>query len=989
MKVIVGFFLVSFLCFPSLAQQVSHRIFNVENGLPSNTIHDVDQDNAGFIWLATNAGICRFDGNKFKTYTSDNGLPSNTFYEIFKDHKNRLWFVSFNHQLCYLEGDSIHEYPFNDTLKKYCIPEILGGSFLDVHYDQYGRLFYSTSEQYIMVDSTGLFSEMKADRSKMHIKQLTSGKLMQLKQLDPKNGNHNLIIGLKDTTIWLYHPNPKSSRGYTLKISPFSWLISIGNITFYIKDQRAIKRFELKGIRMFKNKNEVYIAGKDGLYKHRIGRDQKPHKIFDLNGITSVYADNEGGLWVTSLHDGLFYIPEDRIRSVNREMGTVPFTKVRSIEILENGFLILGGTQGQLCILDSSYRLIAKAQIKDDTSDPISSPIYDFLAFGNKVYFTHCVAHVGFMNINTIPDEMNPGSIADIPLHDVKSTDRGPKKYLSLYGDTTVLSIGSGELFQLIDNKMVEFKSWGKRKAMCFQVAADSSIYIGSTDGLYKLKNKLEYLGDKSEMLKKQINSIIILDNNVIVCGTNGYGVVFFDGDSTVQISKNEGLLSSFINTIAGFQNQIWVGTKLGINKITIDRFSPLEFEIASFTKSSGLNSNGVNEIVIFNTTVYAASNDGLNFFPTSITSHAAKPKIALDAITISGENRSLKKDLQLKGVDNNIQISYRGISFKDHEGLSYQYRLKGADNQWKTTNSRLIEFSNLIDGNYELIIYAVNREGMLSDQPVNIRFTVLPPFWKTSWFLVSAFLMIVALAYTLLKYRDKKLHSKYEEKARMEKEMNVLKLEAIKAKVNPHFTFNVLNSIQEYVLNNNPVKAADYLSSFAGLIRQLLEYSGKSQISLKEERELLEAYLELERLRLNYPFTHLIEVHPEIEEEYTFIPPAITLPFVENAILHGIIPLKKNGKIEVCFSKNKSGLLCSVRDNGIGRLRAKEIKKKNTNQHRVSMGVEISKRQLDILTENCQDRKPMNLVDLTDENNKPIGTQVEIDIPVNYLNND
>jgi LytS/YehU family sensor histidine kinase len=198
---------------------------------------------------------------------------------------------------------------------------------------------------------------------------------------------------------------------------------------------------------------------------------------------------------------------------------------------------------------------------------------------------------------------------------------------------------------------------------------------------------------------------------------------------------------------------------------------------------------------------------------------------------------------------------------------------------------------------------------------------------------------------------------------------------------MNPHFTFNTLSSIQQYILNNDSTKANDYLSKFATLIRHVLENTSVEFISLEDELESLEVYLSLEKLRFKDKLEYDLKIDPSIDKRWVYVPPFLVQPFVENAIVHGISNLSGKGRIEVSCVPNEQGFKIIIEDNGVGRREATRIKKSSI-QKKQSMGIDIMKDRFNRLHDLYGKQYRFEIIDLKDENGKACGTRVIINIP-------
>ena len=222
------------------------------------------------------------------------------------------------------------------------------------------------------------------------------------------------------------------------------------------------------------------------------------------------------------------------------------------------------------------------------------------------------------------------------------------------------------------------------------------------------------------------------------------------------------------------------------------------------------------------------------------------------------------------------------------------------------------------------------------------------------------------------------------------EKEMEVLKLNkdvatsqltALRAQMNPHFIFNALNSVQQYILQGNTIEANRYLSKFSKLQRDVLNNSDQNFISLENELEVLNLYLELEQLRFEGNFTYQLNIDAAIDTDEIKIPPMIIQPFVENSIWHGLMPKQGERWVHIDFALNSDDLLvCTVTDNGIGRDAAKRVKQNNYTQHS-SKGLTLVYDRLNILRQQYDQSFGVVIKDLKDANELPLGTEVMLHI--------
>jgi two-component system LytT family sensor kinase len=231
-------------------------------------------------------------------------------------------------------------------------------------------------------------------------------------------------------------------------------------------------------------------------------------------------------------------------------------------------------------------------------------------------------------------------------------------------------------------------------------------------------------------------------------------------------------------------------------------------------------------------------------------------------------------------------------------------------------------------------------------------------------------------------------IRNKEIELARLQRDVATSQLIATRAQMNPHFIFNSLNSIQQFILQGNSLEANKYLSRFSRLQREILHNCDKVFISLQKEIDILKMYLEIEQLRFDSNFSFFIDVEniPDVEE--IKIPPMILQPFVENALWHGLMPKEGSKRVSVSFHLSNNGqmLHCKIIDNGIGR-QAAAARKHPTSPYaeHVSKGVALVHDRLHLLQQQIGQTFTASIEDILDSNNGVAGTKVELEMFVDF----
>lgn len=207
-----------------------------------------------------------------------------------------------------------------------------------------------------------------------------------------------------------------------------------------------------------------------------------------------------------------------------------------------------------------------------------------------------------------------------------------------------------------------------------------------------------------------------------------------------------------------------------------------------------------------------------------------------------------------------------------------------------------------------------------------------------------------------------------------------------LRSQMNPHFIFNAITSIQNYIYKEEPQEAANYLSSVFKLMRTIIESSKEEYILLEKEISSLKHYLVLQQLCAKEKFDFNLDISSNIDIGNLLIPPMIAQPFIENAIEHGIAnKTDGRGVVTIRMAVKNDMLLLEIEDNGIGRDKAKEISKQNSGAH-LSVATNITRERIALLNRKAKKKITMQIVDLKDEYNNAMGTRVVFELPLNTI---
>jgi len=412
----------------------------------------------------------------------------------------------------------------------------------------------------------------------------------------------------------------------------------------------------------------------------------------------------------------------------------------------------------------------------------------------------------------------------------------------------------------------------------------------------------------------------------------------------------------------------IWACTSRGLNRLTPDGQG--RYRVIGFTTKHGLPSNIVNAVCVTGDTIWLATDQGA-FRMSGQVEASPIPAPLFTEISVGTVPRFPEGTLLLPYDSSDITLGFMSLHFRSQSHIPYAYRMLDAsgDTSWTIGFERRVSFSNLSPDAYRFEVKAQNEDGAWS--PVTALDIRIRPPWYATWWARGAFAAALALlTYAGYRYRINQVRSE----SRLQAEMLRLERSALQAQMNPHFIFNCLNSIQHFILKNEPDAAVLYLAKFAKLVRGSLNASVAGEVSLEEEVRMLDNYLALEQLRFKRVFDYKIEVDDCLDRQQTLLPPLIVQPFVENAVLHGMKSRQNNGQIMVTFWQEDKHLRIDVQDNGSG-MAALE-----NGGDKTSLGRSITQRRLELLqTQN--ERQAISVRYVVPEGG--VGTLVSIRLPL------
>ena len=986
LKLVIWFFFYYFWSpFVFLSAQSSphpaFRQYTTDDGLASSETYCILQDRQGYIWISSDNGVSRFDGYQFRNYGLKDGLQENVIFEMHLDSLGRLWMQAMGGNLYYMDGENIRPYWNNHVLSNFKNrPDYVKGFIVEgagerVHIAtlKYGVISINKNGKTTTYPQTEPSFRQVFEKNSQAINAIylrSSPELLKAyhNELARKNRCSPVYLYTKKGTQTFSDLYAAQNEGqftgfnsfilgkgkYFFQFRSTVWYIENGQIRwkqhfpYHILYARLMHNGQLslgldyyQGVKIYASV-EAFRKGLESTW---------------LPGQTVSYfmEDREGNHWFASNENGVFYAPANAFLVHDRETG-LPDEKVTALAIKNDHELFVGLGNGEIWHLEQSVKKCTKlpsipneGSVRELHFDPYQQRLW---AGRNNLSYRQKDKWIVYSS--TLDREK-----AIITANRITTNPKGERLWVNNH--TGFMSI---ELPQQVANNV--HIQYGLRT---YVVREDFTgrVWIGRPQGLFELKDGV-LLGRQNwhPAFALRVEDLALLPDSTLVVATKGGGLVFWKNGKHEQLTTQEGLCADMLECVyADEKGVVWAGTLNGLNRIS---GSWGKRKVESITVAHGLPSNEISRIRTWGENVWVATNKGLVHFTEKSISHFS-PRPLLASVLANNQPLDLSKPLALQWNKNNLEINFFAINFKMNGKIPYRYRMDGG--AWTQALSGSLNFPALPPGERFFEVQAQNEDGIWSES-TGIHFSINPPWWGTWWAKTGAIFALLASFFLFYKYRTQRLKKQYN----IQQKITELERAALQAQMNPHFIFNCLNSIQNYILQNEKESAILYLGRFASLVRSVLHASVAGKISLEEELSLLNNYLALEKLRFKDRFTYEVKVAENLPVFDVYIPPLLIQPYVENALLHGISGKQSGGKVSVFFEKKANHLQVSIQDNGVG-LNEKRAGAKNAKTHK-SFGMSITRNRLELLAYK-HENEAVHTRSIVDEHGQACGTKVTI----------
>lgn len=1013
-------------------------------GLSQNTIYCILQDAQGFIWIGTWDGLNKYDGYNYVIYNTSNGLSNSTIYTLLEDQNKNLW-IGTDQGLNFLNRNSGKIVQYRHTPDD---PNSLGNDIINhLFLDRNGMIWISTADGLNSYDRERRifyrynFYERDADSALTNYVTRTREDANGNLWICTRSGIH--CLNPENQSFKDYKPGTGAGSNEQIRANSIQdiafdenghvYAATLNGVYIIKPDQGVIHHFAGKSENeaglsgrqvnaiMIDSRGLVWIGTSEGLDLYnpsllQIMSYTAGENISNLSNedVKSLFEDQSGTVWIGT-YKGLNKVDRSPSRFMHfrnnpENPNSLSNNIVYSIlEISDNTVWI--GTYGGVNVLDRKTGRFS--YIRHETGNPasLSSNKIRSMVRDNAGNIWIGTESEGINRFNTktghntrfLYRENDPGSIDENVILSMFVDSKGQIWVGTSSAGISILQ-PSGEKTGHLSAEKDSPVILSNDKIEAIYEDRQGNIWIGTYDGLNVVSPELNSVrifrndpSDPHSISNNRIFSIYQDSRGVFWIGTMGGGLNRYDPatDQFRCYDESRGLPNNVVYaTLEDDDGNLWLSTNWGLSK-----FNLANETFVNYDSKDGVQSNEFNAGAYLknkNGEMYFGGMNGFNVFhPSEITLNKVPPRIVLtgfrilnDLVTTELENGQM---IRLNYMENFFSIEFSGLDYTNPSKNLYRYKLENYDEEWVFANAahRRADYRKVDPGRYTFMVTGSNNDGVWNQQGTSLTIIISPPWWKTWIFRFTLVFVVVALLWGIILMRIKSIRSKHEVEKKMlsiEKQVFELEQKALRLQMNPHFIFNSLNAIQNFVLANDTDKAVNYLAKFSHLMRMILANSTATLITLKDELKALTYYIDLEKLRFDDKFDYVIIREPSIDEEFVEIPPMLFQPYVENAIIHGLVNSPKPGVLEISIKRIDQGtLLCTIRDNGIGREKAIEIRNRSGIK-RQPKGMIITQERIEIFNQQNRKNFAVRITDLKDEKGIAAGTLVEFIIQYKEL---
>lgn len=952
----------------------SFQHYGPEEGLSNANVFAIKQNKNHLLYMATENGVYHFDGYNYNKIKPSTSLKSNFIRNIEFDANNNLIIINrregiykynqqendvsllnnlnFKNSVDELVFDSLYDYSLTEQISVTAIEKssgkIIEDSIKKVNENNQAFTIFKTSKKQILIGrSDGLYQFIDGIQQKLNL-----GKIFTVYSIaEDLNG---LIYLGTDNAIYCIENN-KIKHTYPVKTQKTFTFFTANNTASVSK--LVIDKYQRI---WFTNTPD------DNLY---VIENNITYNVFELLGIDKVlinciFKDSDDHIWLGTFNDGVYFIQNPLLKNISFSSERKN-ASVTTAAFVENNIAV--GTDNGFYIFDYKNNNTQTVIIPDDL---FGEKIYGVYPKGKDVIYSKNNSAANSkktFQINNVSYSFNP--IASRLFQYKKNSNEAyvADGIANLYLVTNY----NQEKYKILDT-LISFPDY-RTKINSVYDDDKGNLFVGTSDGLtiYSFKTN-QYKNYKNQLFSYGINDIEQYNQKTYIAHENG--ITVFEDSSFIQQVGEQRLTA--VKKIKFYQNKIWIATLDGLF-ICDEKFNP----IVVYNKSNGLLSNTINDIVFNGNNCCICTNKGITLCTIDdlIKQQRTPNKLFITSIDIDDEKSKFENNtIELTSSQSDVIINFSSPLYVKPNKQYFRYKFNKG--KWLNLENMLVHLTAIEGGTHNVDIIS-SYDGINWSDPVSISIKKAIPFKQTIWFIICIVvgILIVILSVTIIWV--KQVRTKATRRVQEDRQVNLLKHQAMNSLMSPHFIFNSLTSIQNYINANDPLKASEYLAKFSRLIRMIIEKASQGDIILHEELTRLNYYLDLEKERFKGKFDFHIEVDPSVNTFEIKIPNMIIQPYAENSIIHGILPKHEHGNLYIKFKKtDEHTLIILIEDDGIGFNKAKE----NAKAGHKSLGTKTIENILELNTKLTGKKQKVEIIDKSTLTPAEQGTRITITLQIN-----
>ncbi|MEN8249244.1 MAG: two-component regulator propeller domain-containing protein [Bacteroidota bacterium] len=916
----------------SLQDSYRIRVWNTDDGLPSNNLRSLFQDSKGYFWIPTFNGLVRFDGHSFDIYTSDDlpGLETNGFGVVAEDKDGYLYFGTLTSGLFQYDGAKFTQLKSKDQFSN-----SITALFVD-----------SDDKVWIGTYGNGLFIYNKETN-------------MQSRLDDDliNNASVNCIRKLQNGTYWIATEEKGIIVYNNKEFSPLSTnlgdsiktncIIENNNIPFagtnngvyYLEDEKWSLVEGTKGFNVnhlaHDNLGNLFIATETGLI--RISNSGEREFLDESNGIpsrqiSSIVIDNEGNIWISTKRNGFALFSRSQFFNVSSEKG-LSSNFINTVYQLSDGRVIAGNDNGGVDILKekkvSHYPL--KTNLKDVS-------IKDIIQDSRGIIWV--ATYTGVLKIED-GEETLFSTATGLP------SDNTRCLFEDKDGNIWIGAKDKGLVRMHQDNTFKVFSTengLSDNYVFCIEQLPDGEIIAGTyKGGLVILSNddSIRSIAIGDDLTSPLIFNIDIVSQNEYWLATNE-GLVFYNDGKSYLISKNDGLYAETIFDIyADNHGYLWLTSNIGLirlNKQSVFDYIDRKIEKVNarlYDEEDGMMSKectGATKMIVAKSgNIWVPTTKGLSIVNESgVIVNEMVPPVYIKAVYIDDEPVSLGGEIIVNPENRKLKVNYTAIGYASPDKINVKHRLVGYDDKWIEVGNQFdVTYMNLPPNEYTFEMMAANSDGFWNEKPATIKIVVKPYFYETVPFYVLLTSVVAALAFLIYWIRIRVVERKNLELRKLNEELDSF-VYSVSHDLRAPLS-SVLGLLNVYKIDEDNKNRQDYLDKIEysvhkldDFIKEIIDHSRNVRMDINvEEIDLLELTKEVLEGLSYMNSENNIDVSINSNGVLTLNSDRTRLKIIFNNIISNAFKYSKpyitNSYIKIVFESVDQNVIIRISDNGIG----------------------------------------------------------------------